>query len=370
MRRNPVEINKEDLKSAIEKFDTQIDIAEHFGCSQGTISNKIKEYGLEILFNIIKAKHKYNTRNKAASSLGLTLEEFNKHISDYKLEEEAECKTSYDSKKEEPFFTSFEDVKQKADDLQKKFIESIGYDEVEFDLPDRSLFWVFVDSHVGNKHTSHKRITDMVDLTLKYPNIYMAGAGDYCDNFERGWSGSSEQIMTIPEQKEWIKKVFEELKDRMLIVQQGCHDEWMWRREEFDLSQYLARHTKGKPGGFGTLLKLNIGEHTYKIFIRHKISYFTPNSSPTGIMKFIVRNGLNDVDLIITGHHHTYFIQRFMSEKKIITAVIYPSFKITDRFLDQNSYPKSTLNIPAFILGKKKREILLFDNIEEAIEYL
>ncbi|MFX0077146.1 MAG: hypothetical protein ACFE96_17000 [Candidatus Hermodarchaeota archaeon] len=370
MGRVPVEINEYLLIQKLDKLDTQQEVADFFGCSQATISNKIKELNLDFIANIIKARKKYYSHTDVARSLGMTVEQLHEHLKNYGLIKELNCITPYDPKKELNFFSNFDDVVKKAEELEESYTDSIGYDEVEFELPERACLFFLTDPHVGNPHTRHKKITKTVDLISKKPNTYGIGGGDYCDNFENKRPGSYDQVLSIPQQKDFIKQIFERLRGKMLAVVQGCHDEWMYNREEFDLSQYLSKHSQGKPLGFGGVLKIHIGEQTYKILVRHKISGFTPNSSPTSLMKYLLRNNLADIDLILTGHWHTYVKYGFNIKNRIVNALIYPSYKRTDRWIDAKSLPKSPTNVPLIILGKKKHEVLIFDNIEEGLNYL
>ena len=154
------------------------------------------------------------------------------------------------------------------------------------------------------------------------------------------------------------------------VISYQCHDEWMFNREKFDLSQYLARHSKGKPLGFGGLITLHVGNQTYRIYARHKITGYTKNSTLAALIKHLARIKLEDVDLVLTGHFHCYRVDRFIFNGKPTIAMINPSFKLTDRYGDKNFMEKSPTNVPMIIFGGEEREILIFDNIEQGLKYL
>jgi len=134
------------------------------------------------------------------------------------------------------------DFDEWIDKIERKKKKS-SYDLFEYSFDESIILKPIGDSHLGSDTVLYKQFWDDVKFVKKTPNCKTILLGDYIDNFTKFSPGSAvyDQLMPPAEQKvkiEWLVRYMGN--DKILGIVQGCHDEWSYRNDTFELGRYLA----------------------------------------------------------------------------------------------------------------------------------
>lgn len=186
MGRKSLVIDKEELIEKLKELPTQNDVAEYFDCSQGTISNKVREYD-------IGPKLVMKTKKRE----GMELPEF-----------------------------SYDDLKKTLTQLEDRAEKSIGYNEVDIEIETERPIGILPlqDFHIGARYVFYRRLFESVDTIVDHPFIFTTLNGDYADNYNTSAykAGQIEQAIPIQEQKASVESIIKRLAPSTLSIINGC----------------------------------------------------------------------------------------------------------------------------------------------------
>lgn len=257
--------------------------------------------------------------------------------------------------------------------IYKRSFHSIGYEEVTIEL-EHDLVAIINsgDWHIGNAMTNVDRWSEDIEKIWNDPRVFAILTGDYTDNLDalKGKSGSYEQNMSVPEAKNKVRQAVTFMKDSILGVVQGCHDEWFFHQDSWDISQYLADHCDGYWLGFEGIINLIVGDETYRFLARHR---FRRNSTdnPAWGMKYKFRTLQQPVDVVFGAHHHKPVIEQSWERGQWTYLIETGSYKPYDRFIDQRDIKKAPIATPGVILYPdihKVVPLMELDDLIKAIE--
>jgi len=259
----------------------------------------------------------------------------------------------------------------KIDDQPK----SIGYDEFEMAFDEPIDIIPLGDFHLGARTTDHKFLAHTLLKIKSTSNTKVILLGDYIDNFGKysPGGGMHNQIIDPDKQKKLVEWIVEYLGEKILGVVQGCHDEWSYTNDSFDLGQYLANKTGAIYLGMRGILKIHIGENMYKIYSGHKEKWFSSYNLCHGLKK--TARDHYDFDIGLGAHNHQPCMEWVQIRGKMKLMIKVSPWKYTDRFVEKIKNPKSPIINMNFILTDKKIEniwegIIPFMTIDQAIDYL
>lgn len=316
------------------------------------------------------ALSKFRFLKDSAESLGLSYPTFLKEKERLECGVEFEPKTPLDPRLELLEYEDIDDFISACEETDERGKESIGYEEVEIEIPERCIIVPWGDWHVGNEMTRHTQLALDTKFIKEHSNIFVIMMGDYTDNFKKRSPGSGvyEQIIPIPEQKQRVEYIVRYLKDRILGIVIGCHDKWMYDSDAFDFAQYLANKCKGYWMGFNGVFKLKVGKAQYKIYATHKCQRWSSDNNVHGL-KNSFRN-LEEFDVAFAGHRHLPAIEHAWIRKRWFTGVRCSSYKITDHFINHKELPKSPYYLPCVILDSENKNVEAFKDLRTAIKFL
>jgi len=339
--RNEITLKKEDIIEAIKEVVeengklVQKYVANKLGVSYPTYLREKERHGLD------PKAISLSPRIPELEAVEYTEQEFEDHM--YNLR---------DSKKEESYET-----------FHYKFDESIIL---------RPIF----DPHIGAPSTLYGELWDDLKQIKHSSNIKTFFGGDVIDNFTKFSPGSAvySQLIPPPQQKadmEWITKYLG--KNKLLGVLQGCHDEWSKKTDDFGMGKYLANSIGVPYLGFGALLKLEVGENIYKVYVSHDDRYFSKYNLTHGLKREWREE--TDFDLGISGHRHRSDGEWFVEKQRSIKVLKCSGYKARDRFLKQQKKEKYLYRSECAVLLAEKIEsidlgIVLFEDIRHAIRFL
>lgn len=332
MGRPEIEIDEEELREQLNTLPTQQHIAEYFGVSQPTISNKIKQYG------IVKVN-------------GLT---------------------DRDEKIEFPSLNwkKLKDILYKVQDDNSP---SVGYDRVELNIETAGniLIIPLMDTHIGARYIYSRELIEAVELIVDNPRVFTGLNGDLADNYNTTAykSGQVEQGLKLQMQKAIVEEFIRKLQGNILWFVNGCHDEWSYFSDGFDLAQYLAhKDRQGYYMGHHGRVDIYLNGIKYKLFVTHNTFRNSSLNEGHGL-RWICREHVG-YDIGIKGHNHTPYIEEFTLRGKIRYTMCGSAWKGQDRHGSKQGYPKVGKTTPGFILNSNKKQIIMDIDYRNLVKYL
>lgn len=115
---------------------------------------------------------------------------------------------------------------------------------IKIDLP-RDLSSVelhtFADEHVGDEHCDIKRLMERIEYVKNTPHAYCILNGDLIDNATKTSIGDTyTQVFSPMEQLEKAVELFAPIKDKVLCITHGNHENRTYKKEGINLSRLIA----------------------------------------------------------------------------------------------------------------------------------
>jgi hypothetical protein len=332
MGRREIEIDKEELREQLQIQPTQQHIADHFGVSQATICNRISDYEL------IKTN-------------GIT---------------------QRDEKIEFPSL-SWKMVEDLLLNIQDTNSPTVGYDKVEIEIesPGNILIVPIMDTHFGSRYTYSRELLFLIDLIVKNPRVFTGFNGDLADNYNTSAykAGQIEQTIPIQRQKAMVEALIKKLQGNILWFVNGCHDEWSYFNDGFDLAQYLAhKDQEGYYMGHHGRVDMYLNEIKYRAFVTHNTFNNSQLNKGHGL-KWVCREEVG-FDIGIKAHDHVANIEEFVMRGKNRYSMCGSSWKGQDRHGSKSGFPPSGKTTPGFILNAHEKQILLDIDYRNLVKYL
>ena len=116
---------------------------------------------------------------------------------------------------------------------------------IKIDLP-RDLenveLHIFADEHLGDEHCDIKRLMQRIEYVKNKPNAYCILNGDIIDNATRTSIGDIyAQEFNPMEQLQRAFDLFEPIKDKILCITDGNHENRTYKQEGINLSYLIAK---------------------------------------------------------------------------------------------------------------------------------
>ena len=115
---------------------------------------------------------------------------------------------------------------------------------IKIDLPrEFSLVEIhtFADEHLGDEHSDLKRLLTRIEYIKNTPNAYCILNGDIIDNATKTSIGDTyTQVFNPMEQLSKAVEIFEPIKDKILCITHGNHENRTYKNEGINLSCLMA----------------------------------------------------------------------------------------------------------------------------------
>lgn len=99
----------------------------------------------------------------------------------------------------------------------------------------------FSDWHIGDKHCDTKAIKDLVARVADIPNAYIICMGDLINNATKSSvSDSYSEVIPPDQQVKLVTSILEPVKDRILLMVGGNHEDRTFRESGIDLTDVVA----------------------------------------------------------------------------------------------------------------------------------
>jgi predicted phosphodiesterase len=115
---------------------------------------------------------------------------------------------------------------------------------IKIDLPrelESAELHIFADEHIGDEHSDLKRIKERIEYVKTTPNAYCILNGDIIDNATKTSIGDTyTQVFNPMEQLAKAVELFEPIKDKILCITHGNHENRTYKKEGINLSRLIA----------------------------------------------------------------------------------------------------------------------------------
>ena len=115
---------------------------------------------------------------------------------------------------------------------------------IKIDLPSELTqieLHTFADEHIGDEHSDIKRVLQRIEYVKNTPNAYCILNGDIIDNATKTSIGDTyTQVFNPMEQLERAVELFEPIKDKILCITHGNHENRTYKKEGINLSRLIA----------------------------------------------------------------------------------------------------------------------------------
>lgn len=180
---------------------------------------------------------------------------------------------------------------------------------------------IFADLHVGDKFCNLAAVKNEIDYVARTPNCYAILNGDIVNNATKtSVSDSYAEILSPMEQIAMYIDLFEPIKDKILVMTQGNHENRTYIKEGIDLTEVVAAQLglKDRYSKTGAVLFLKLGEHKIKNSKKVPIvySFYVIHGSGGGrkegakAIRLADMATIVDVDIYIHGHTHLPMVLR------------------------------------------------------------
>ena len=116
---------------------------------------------------------------------------------------------------------------------------------IKIDLPrelDKIELHTFADEHIGDEHSDIKRVMQRIEYVKNTPNAYCIMNGDIMDNATKTSIGDTyTQVFNPMEQLAKAVELFEPIKDKILCITHGNHENRTYKKEGVNLSYLIAK---------------------------------------------------------------------------------------------------------------------------------
>lgn len=251
---------------------------------------------------------------------------------------------------------------------------------IKVDLPRNLKFvelYTLSDLHLGDRNCDYNKIYEQVKQIESNPNAYVILNGDLINNATtQSISDTYSEVISPMQQLKQVTALFEPIKDRILAITSGNHENRTYRTDGIDLTEIMAREL-----GLGdryapesVTLFLRVGDKIKKSHKNQQVCYalFITHGSGGGrreggkINRLVDLASIIDVDIYIHSHTHLPAVLKqafYRADTKNSTiALVDKMFVNTNAWLNYGGYgeahgykPAST-HTPIILLdGKCKK---------------
>lgn len=179
---------------------------------------------------------------------------------------------------------------------------------------------IFADLHIGDKHCDLDAIKREVDYVAETPNCYAILNGDILNNATKtSVSDSYAELLSPMEQLTLYVSIFEPIRDKILVMTQGNHENRTYIKEGIDLTEVVAAQLgiQDRYSKTGAVLFLKVGERKlsgkvvpiiYSFYIIHGSGGGRKEGAKA--IRLADMASIIDVDIYIHSHTHLPMVMR------------------------------------------------------------
>ena len=174
---------------------------------------------------------------------------------------------------------------------------------------DNCIILPLSDIHVGDPHFNEKKYLKMIEWIKNNPNVFVTLGGDLINNAIVGSvSDIYGEVKTPTQAKKWVVKSLMPIKDRIIGVVQGNHENRSKKLTNWDITEDIAEELEAPYNAEALYINIKLGNYKNNGRVNYTM-YLTHGSggggTPGGRMNSIYKaNKIVLADLYVMGHVH------------------------------------------------------------------
>jgi hypothetical protein len=188
---------------------------------------------------------------------------------------------------------------------------------IKIDLP-RELetieLHIFADEHIGDEHSDIKRVMERIDYVKNTPNAYCIMNGDIIDNATKTSIGDTyTQVFNPMEQLAKAVELFQPIKDKILCITHGNHENRTYKKEGINLSRLIANQLgladRYTPTSAALFIRFGMGQacnHSRKVCYSVYVLHGSGGGRKEGAKAIRLADMASIIDTDIYIHSHTH----------------------------------------------------------------
>ena len=241
----------------------------------------------------------------------------------------------------------------------------------------------FADEHIGDEHCDLKRLLSRIEYVKNTPNAYCILNGDIIDNATKTSIGDTyTQVFNPMEQLSKAVEIFEPIKDKILCITHGNHENRTYKKEGINLSYLMAKQMRldDKYTPTSAVLFIRVGESTkgketngsgkrrqtcYTLYVLHGCGGGRKEGAKA--IRLADMASIIDCDIYIHSHTHLPMIMKQayhrIDDRNSAVALVNKLFVNTAANLDYGGYGEagefkpSSKDTPVIYLRGSKKEM-------------
>ena len=233
------------------------------------------------------------------------------------------------------------------------------------------------DLHIGDLSSDFKLIKDMIEYIAKTPNCYCILGGDLMDTAIASSVGDTYAANLNPmEQIELVQKLFTPIKEKVLAIVGGNHENRVYKSDGIDMTRIFANQLglADKYSSTTALLFLRFGrenkeghgrKHCYSIYMAHGARGGRKEGGKLNALADLAE--IVDADIYVCGHTHlpATFKNGFYRASAITSSVQYVTHTFVNTAAALNyggygevqGYKPASKDYPVIILNGTRKEV-------------
>ena len=178
----------------------------------------------------------------------------------------------------------------------------------------------FADLHIGDKFCNEVEIKERIKYVKETPNAYAILNGDIINNATKtSVSDCYAEMLTPTQQMTRFVELFEPIKDKILCITSGNHENRTYNKEGIDITRLCARELgiEDRYSKSGAVVFLRLGTQSPR-FHNRRVCYIIYCTHGTGggrkegakAIRLADMASIVDADIYIHGHTHLPMIMR------------------------------------------------------------
>lgn len=226
------------------------------------------------------------------------------------------------------------------------------------------------DLHIGGEGVNITQMRHDLEQIAATPHCYLALGGDLIDNFIlRSMSHAAQDSdATVKVQWELARELLAIVKDSVLFVGSGNHDQWSIEQAQIDgLAQLIMSwHTVyTREGG---LIRLHLGDQLYRIFRKHTPSRGRQRRHPTNAVVEELFTGAYDYDVGVLEHEHVPALLQFRHRQVDRIAIRCGTYKQRDVYAETRGFQEAAIASPTVVFYPDTRCMVPFLYLHQALQ--
>jgi len=246
------------------------------------------------------------------------------------------------------------------------------YPEIHHNMKDDKPIAVtfFSDIHLGSYGMAYEQLQGDIKAIKNTEGMYVVHNGDEINNFIIGRLQGLSRHDALQPDDQWmfLKLMFKELAPKTLAATRGNHTDWTPMLTAIDYRSEICDSLSILDVGHGGKIYITLGGIMYTVMVRHKYKFESGSNQYNAVVKMFENFGPFDVGVI--GHTHTSGIANFNRQGKDFVAIRPGSYKIHDEYAEEWGWAPAKSLSPTVILFPTEKRMVIFDNCQEASEYL